>query len=226
MRRWAPPQPAHQGSLWTARPPLPVQRARSRPCPPAAGGCLSPRWQPLLGDPCTRPEIEHVGLQSSAGVQEAPPPARQQWLFPQAARGTSDQGSPSQLSRARPPCCPETHPQVFGDSRGRCHSPQEVPGHGSVGREPPVVQGLRGPLRDGPMHAVLHGQHAQHPRAALLNQALHQAEGQPRQRRPVAGEEPGRGPESRGQGKAMPDPASSPSPTLAANGTPATRDPT
>ena len=70
------------------------------------------------------------------------------------------------------------------------HSPQEVPGHRRVGGELTMVQGLRGPVRNGLVHAVLHRQHPHRPGPVLLHQALHQAERQPCQRGPARGEQP------------------------------------
>lgn len=69
-----------------------------------------------------------------------------------------------------------------------CHSPQEVAGHGRVCRELPVVHGVRGPLHDGVVHPVLHGQCPYHRGTVLLSQTLHQAKRQPSPRSPAPGE--------------------------------------
>lgn len=62
-----PGQPAHRGSLWTARHPPPAPAARSRPCPPAAGARPSPRWPPRLEGPCTQADTEHGRPRRQAG---------------------------------------------------------------------------------------------------------------------------------------------------------------
>lgn len=125
------------------------------------------------------------------------------------------------------PLKPADPPVAQGSVRTRTrphHSPQEVLCHGRVCRELPAVQGLRGPLHDGPVHAVLHRQRPHCPHAAPLGQALHQAQRQSRQRSSApergSGREakPGAQRETRAQGRRCP-PTSNPthSPVLTKN---------
>lgn len=63
-------------------------------------------------------------------------------------------------------------------------SPQQVALDGAVGRQPPLVHLLRGPVHDGAVHAVLNGQHADHRVAVQLDEPLHQTEGEALRRSP------------------------------------------